>query len=153
MIDKYVFIVILNLVFQFILSFSIVPFSFWLDGFLLFYFCVLFFSVFVNLKFGFGLWLSCFPSMLTSPISTCFSLSYMFKHILKKNYSRFSYILSPYFMVLMSFLTSSCLSFCCSLRLSSLLTIYFSPFIYVYWLFKWLHFNCEFLLLYLLASF
>ena len=64
-IDKYVFNAILNFVFQLILCFFFVPFSFWLDDFLLFYDCVLCFLVFVNVLFGFGLWLPCFSSMLT----------------------------------------------------------------------------------------
>ena len=50
-IDKHVFIAMLNLVFLFILCFSFVPFFFflWFDDFLLFYVCVLFFLFFVNL--------------------------------------------------------------------------------------------------------
>ena len=52
-------IAILNLVFQLILCFSFVPFWFWLEGFLLFYACVLFFFIFVNV-IGFDLWLPCF---------------------------------------------------------------------------------------------
>jgi len=59
LIDKYVFIDILNLVFQLILCFSFVPFFFCLDDFLLFYACVLFFFVFVTVIFGFDLWLPC----------------------------------------------------------------------------------------------
>ena len=47
-ISKYVFIAILNLVFQLMLCFSFVPFFFWLGDFHLFYACVLFFLVFVN---------------------------------------------------------------------------------------------------------
>ena len=64
-IDKYVIIDILNLIFQLILCFSFVPFFFWLDEFLLFYTCVLFFLVFVNVLFGFDSWLPCFSCMLT----------------------------------------------------------------------------------------
>ena len=64
-IDKYVFIAILVLVFQLIPCFSFVPFFLGLDDFLFFYACVLFFLVFVNVCFGFDLWLPCFSSMLT----------------------------------------------------------------------------------------
>ena len=53
-IDKYVCNAILDLVFQLILCSSFVPFLFWLDDLLLFYACVLFFLVFVNV-FGFDL--------------------------------------------------------------------------------------------------
>ena len=68
--DRYVFIAILNLVFQLIVCFSFVPLFFWLDDFLLFYACVLFFLVFVNVMFGFDLWLPCFLSTL-SPSYIC----------------------------------------------------------------------------------
>ena len=37
----------------------------WLDDFLLFYVSVLFFLVYVNVVFGFDLWLPRFSSMLT----------------------------------------------------------------------------------------
>ena len=53
-IDKYVFIAILNLVFQLILCFPLVPFLFWLDDFLSFYAHVLF-LLFENVLFGFDL--------------------------------------------------------------------------------------------------
>ena len=61
--DKYVFIPILNLVLQLILCVSFVPF-FCLDDFL--YFMLVSFLVFVNVLFGFDLWLPCFSSMLTA---------------------------------------------------------------------------------------
>ena len=64
-IDRYVFIDILNLVFQLILCFSFLLFFFGLDGFHLFYARMLFFSVFVNAMFGFDVRLPCFLSMLT----------------------------------------------------------------------------------------
>ena len=65
-IDRCVFIAILDLVFQLNLCFSFLPFFFWLDGFNLFYAWVLFFSVIVNMMFHLDLWLPCFLSMLTS---------------------------------------------------------------------------------------
>ena len=64
-IDTYVFIAILNRVFQLILCFSFVPFFFQLDDFHLFYARVLFFLVFVNVVFGFDLLLPYFLSVLT----------------------------------------------------------------------------------------
>ena len=62
-IDMYIFIAILNFIFQLILCFSVVCFycfSLWFDDFLLFYACVLFFLVFVNLLCVFDLWLPFF---------------------------------------------------------------------------------------------
>ena len=73
-IDKYVFTGILKLVFQLILCFSFVPFFLSLDDFLLFYACVLFFLVFVNVIFVFDLWFPCFSSMLTPSYICLFSL-------------------------------------------------------------------------------
>ena len=46
---------------------------FQLDDFLSFYACVLFFLVYVNVLFGFDLWLPCFSNMLTL-LSAYFSL-------------------------------------------------------------------------------
>ena len=63
-IDMYVFISILNLVFHLILCFPFLFFFRW-DGFHLFYAWVLFFSVFVNVIFILDLWLPCFLNMLT----------------------------------------------------------------------------------------
>ena len=64
-IDRYLFIAILSLVFQLTLCFSFLLFFFWSDGFHFFYAWVLFSSVFVNVMFSFDLWLPCFLSMLT----------------------------------------------------------------------------------------
>ena len=64
-IDRWLFIAILNLIFQLILWFSILPFFFWLDGLQLFSAWVFFFSFFANAMFGFDLWLPCFLNMLT----------------------------------------------------------------------------------------
>ena len=55
-IDKYIFIAILNIVFQLNLCFSFDPFFFWLDDFNLFYACLLLFLLFVNVMFGFDMW-------------------------------------------------------------------------------------------------
>ena len=63
-IDRYVFIVLFNFVFQLILCVSFL-FFFWLDGLHLFYAWVLYFLVFVNVIFGFDLWLLCFLNLLT----------------------------------------------------------------------------------------
>ena len=52
-IDKYVFITTLNLVFQLNLCSSFVPFSFWLDDFHLFYACVIFSFCECNVWFWF----------------------------------------------------------------------------------------------------
>ena len=60
LIDRCLFIAILNLIFQLILWFSILPFFSWLDGLQLFSAWVLFFSFFVNVMFGFDLCLPCF---------------------------------------------------------------------------------------------
>ena len=65
-IDKVVFIAILNLVFQLILCFAFLPFLRGRDWMISFYF--MFASlllVFVNVFFGFELWLPCFSSMFT----------------------------------------------------------------------------------------
>ena len=64
--DKHVFIDILNLFFPVDLMFLLYSILFWVDDFLLFYACVLFFLVYVIALFGFDLWLPCFSSMLTS---------------------------------------------------------------------------------------
>jgi len=68
-IDRYVFIDILNLVFQLILflfSSSSYFFLGGVDDFHLFYASVFFFLAFVNVMFGFDLWLFCFLSTLSS---------------------------------------------------------------------------------------
>ena len=77
-IDRYVFIAILDHVFQLTLCFSFLTFFFWLDGFHLFYDWVLLFSVFLNMMFSFDLWLPCFLGMFT-PSCICLLLpdSYM----------------------------------------------------------------------------
>ena len=68
-IDKYVLIAILNLIFQLILYFSFVSFYFF--GWMLsFYFTFVSFLVFVNGMFDFDLWLPYFSSMLT-PFYIC----------------------------------------------------------------------------------
>ena len=61
-IDRYVFISILTLISSWF--YVSLPFFFGFDGFHLFYAWVLFFTVFVNVVFGFDLWLPCFSSML-----------------------------------------------------------------------------------------
>ena len=107
-IDKYVFVAILNLVFQLILCFSFVLFFFRLDDFLLFYAWVLFFSGSVNVMFDFDLWLLCFSEyvnpFLNLPALAKKSLDFLFF---------FPHILQFWCPCL----TSSCLSFCCSLCL------------------------------------
>ena len=63
-IDKYVFVSILNLVFQLILHVS--PLFLSLFGWMVsIYFMLEYFSFFVNVVFGFDLCLLCFLSMLT----------------------------------------------------------------------------------------
>ena len=64
-IDRCLFIAILNLLFQLILWFSILHFFLCLEGLKLFSTWVLFFSVFVNVMFGFDLNFPCFLCMLT----------------------------------------------------------------------------------------
>ena len=76
--------------------FLLSSFLFWFDDFHLLYASVLFFLGFVNVMFGFDLWLPCFLTMLT-PSCTC-----RLKHIIylkKKKESIFSYFLSPHSMI------------------------------------------------------
>ena len=66
----YVFMTILNLVFQLNLYFFFVPFFFlffllWFDDFLLYYTWVLSLLIFVSLLYVFDLWLPWLSSMLT----------------------------------------------------------------------------------------
>ena len=90
---KYVFIAILNLVFQLILCFSFLLFFFWLDSFHLFYAWVIFFSVFVNVMFGFDLWLPCFLSMVTpSHISLLWHELYIVSQLCGLSYLKWHYI-------------------------------------------------------------
>ena len=134
-IDKYAFIAILNLVFQLILCFSFVPFFFFrLDDFLLFYACVCF-LVFVNVFFGFDLWLPCFSSMFTSSyICVLWTDCHIGSNTFLKKASVFSYFPFSPFMILIPFFTSSCLSFCYSLYLSSHSQIWFIfPYRSMYW--------------------
>ena len=88
-------------------------FFLWFRDFLSFYACVLFFLVFVNVLFGFNLWLLCFSSMLTSSY-ILFQMIVIQPQTHFKKKSRFSYFPSPYFMFLMTFFTSSFLSFAVS---------------------------------------
>ena len=71
---KYIFIAILNLVFQLILCFSFVPPFFWSDDFLLFFAFVLFFFYECVIWFWFvvALFFKCVNPFLS--ISACFSL-------------------------------------------------------------------------------
>ena len=62
--DEYVLNAILNFVFKLILCFLFIPFLFGLDDFLSFYAYVLLLA-FVNVLFGFYLWLPCCSSILT----------------------------------------------------------------------------------------
>ena len=59
---------------------------------------------------------------LPLPISACFNLTVIQAQTHLKN-SGFSYFPSPHFMIMMSFFTPYCLSFCCSWCLFSLLQI------------------------------
>ena len=68
--DEYIFIAILNC-FLFDFMFLLCSLLFLVDDFFLFYACVLYFLVFVNVLFGSDLWLPCFPCMLI-PSYICF---------------------------------------------------------------------------------
>ena len=105
-IDTYVFIAILNFIFQLIICFSFVPFIFlvvvvgWFPFILFLYpllFC--FCECVVCFLFVVALFSSLFLFLYMLSLAW---QSYRFKHILKKG-SRFSYFPSPHFMILMSF--------------------------------------------------
>ena len=145
-IDKCVFIALLNLVFQLTLRFSFVPFFLYLDDCLLFYACVLCFLVFVNVTFGCHLRLPCFSDVLTPSHICCFSLMFIEAQTHYKNKSLDFRRFLPHILWLWSpFVTSSCVSFCCSLCLSSLSQYSFFLLDLHTGLFKALFSNCNFL--------
>ena len=152
MIDGYVFVAILNLVFKLILCFCFVPFFFslffllWLD-FLLYYVCVLFFLVFMASLVCFWFVIILFFKYV-NPLLYLLALDcypYRLKHILKKK-STFSYSPPLYFMILMSPFTYSYLSFLLFIVVIIAFTkFYFLLFLNLYTgLFKWFTFQLWF---------
>ena len=138
-IDGYVFIAILNLVFQLIVCFSFISFN--IGWTICFYFALVsFLLVFLNVIFGFDLWLSFFTYV--NPFL------YRLKHVIQQKVSRFSHFPSPHSVILKSFL--NIFMFVLLLYLVFIITFaivfFFFPHLDLYTgLFKWMLSSCDFL--------
>ena len=101
--------------------------------------------VFVNVLFGFDLWLPCFPSVLTlSYICLLYPDSHIDSNIfLKKNESRFSYFPPQHFMTLKHLFVFPFAVPCVYCHFYN--SFFFFPFISVYWLTEVISFQLWFL--------